>query len=349
MSVRQKSFIFLALFLFLMLSGAIGVYAYDASRDDLVEDGISAGGVRIGGMRASEARVAIDEQLAQPLRKPLVVRYKDRRFRLTAAAAHLRVASEEMVQEALEKSREGNVITRTVRSLTGDDPDGAKIPARVSYSEQAVERLVKRVSSEVNQPAKDAAVTFAGTSLGTVDGQVGVEVQTDRLRRSIKAELVLPAADRVVEVSTREVKPEVTREELASKYPYVITVNRPTFELRFWKNLRLVKTYHVAVGQVGLETPAGLYHIQNKQIDPAWHVPNSDWAGSLAGKVIPGGTPENPLKARWMGIYNGAGIHGTDNTSSLGSAASHGCIRMAIPDVIELYDQVPVGAPIYIA
>ena len=50
-----------------------------------------------------------------------------------------------------------------------------------------------------------------------------------------------------------------------------------------------------------------------------------------------------------MGIFAGAGIHGTDEIYSLGSAASHGCIRMAIPDVIELYDQVAVGTPVYIA
>jgi lipoprotein-anchoring transpeptidase ErfK/SrfK len=50
-----------------------------------------------------------------------------------------------------------------------------------------------------------------------------------------------------------------------------------------------------------------------------------------------------------MGIYNGAGIHGTDELSSLGSAASHGCIRMAIPDVIALYPQVSIGTPVYIA
>ena len=84
-------------------------------------------------------------------------------------------------------------------------------------------------------------------------------------------------------------------------------------------------------------------------MNPAWSVPNSAWAGTLAGKAGPGGVPENPLKARWMGIFDGAGIHGTDQTYSLGTAASHGCMRMAIPDVIELYDQVPVGAPIYIA
>ena len=88
--------------------------------------------------------------------------------------------------------------------------------------------------------------------------------------------------------------------------------------------------------------------MQNKAENPAWHVPNSDWAGDLAGKVIPGGRADNPLKARWLGIYNGAGIHGTDAIGSLGTAASHGCIRMAIPDVEELYDKVPVQTPVYI-
>jgi lipoprotein-anchoring transpeptidase ErfK/SrfK len=79
-------------------------------------------------------------------------------------------------------------------------------------------------------------------------------------------------------------------------------------------------------------------------------MPNSSWvAPADRGKVIPGGSPENPLKARWLGIFDGAGIHGTDATYSLGTAASHGCIRMAIPDVIDLYDQVPVSTPVYIA
>ena len=63
-----------------------------------------------------------------------------------------------------------------------------------------------------------------------------------------------------------------------------------------------------------MDTPAGLYNIANKAVDPAWHVPNSDWAGDLAGKVIPGDDPSNPIKARWLGIYDGVGIHGTPTT-----------------------------------
>ena len=75
---------------------------------------------------------------------------------------------------------------------------------------------------------------------------------------------------------------------------------------------------------------------------------NEAWAGSLAGQVIPGGAPDNPLKARWIGFFAGDGIHGTADDASIGSAASHGCIRMHVPDVEDLYDRVQIGDPVYV-
>ena len=60
------------------------------------------------------------------------------------------------------------------------------------------------------------------------------------------------------------------------------------------------------------------------------------------------GRADNPLKARWMGIVGGVGIHGTGAPGSIGSRASHGCIRMTVPDVIDLYPRVPVGTPVLI-
>jgi lipoprotein-anchoring transpeptidase ErfK/SrfK len=140
----------------------------------------------------------------------------------------------------------------------------------------------------------------------------------------------------------------VTFANLARVYDTVVTIDRPNFKLRLFKGLKFRKGYGIAVGMAGLETPAGRYAIQNKQINPAWHVPNSAWAGSLAGQVIPGGAPNNPLKARWMGIANGVGIHGTAEAWSIGTRASHGCIRMHVPDVIDLFRRVPVGAPVLI-
>ena len=52
--------------------------------------------------------------------------------------------------------------------------------------------------------------------------------------------------------------------------------------------------------------------------------------------------------SRWMGVTDGVGFHGTNETASVGTAASHGCMRMNVPDIEALYDQVPVGTPVYI-
>jgi lipoprotein-anchoring transpeptidase ErfK/SrfK len=99
----------------------------------------------------------------------------------------------------------------------------------------------------------------------------------------------------------------------------------------------------------GLETPAGLHKIEWEQVDPPWYVPKKAWAGALAGTVVPPG-PGDPLKARFMSFEGGAGIHGIDPSEyeTIGHNASHGCVRMRIPDVIDLYSKSPVGTPVYI-
>jgi lipoprotein-anchoring transpeptidase ErfK/SrfK len=135
---------------------------------------------------------------------------------------------------------------------------------------------------------------------------------------------------------------------LARRYATYISIDRGSFRLRLFKYLRHAATYPIAVGRAGLATPAGLHHIQWKDSNPAWHVPNSAWAGSLAGQTIPPGDPRNPIKARYMAVGPGFGIHGTSESWSIGTRASHGCIRMRIPDVIALYARTPVGTPVLI-
>jgi lipoprotein-anchoring transpeptidase ErfK/SrfK len=206
------------------------------------------------------------------------------------------------------------------------------------------------VRRRIDRPAQDAEVAFTATGVQRVAERTGLRVDRRWLRDRVEAALLRPRpADRLITARVAKVAPDVTRDELADRHATVVTVDRASFTLRLFKRLKLVKSYPIAVGQVGLETPPGLYDIQNKAVDPAWSVPNSDWAGALAGSVIPGGVPENPLKARWLGIYNGVGIHGTAERASIGSNASHGCIRMLVEDVTDLYDRVPVGADVYIA
>ncbi len=344
--MRSKRFIFVATLVLVMVAGAVAAYAYDSSREETIAKGVSIGGVDVGGLSADEARETVRREVETRVERPIVVAHEDVRFTLSAADAGLSADVGGMVDEALAASREGNIVARVFRDVTGGEED-VQVAIQVSYSQDAVAKLVKRVKGKLDRPAKDASLDFP--SLDAVEEQDGLEVKRGRLLARVQSGLISSRQDRTIEVPVRRTKPKVTRAELASKYPVVLVADRSTFELKVYKDLKLSKDYSVAFGAVGFDTPTGLYNIQNKAIDPAWHVPQSDWAGDLAGTVIPGGTPDNPLKARWLGIYDGAGIHGTSDTGSLGSAASHGCIRMAVPDVIDLYDRVPVGAPIYIS
>jgi lipoprotein-anchoring transpeptidase ErfK/SrfK len=96
-----------------------------------------------------------------------------------------------------------------------------------------------------------------------------------------------------------------------------------------------VKTYQVAVGTKTKPTPTGAYTIRHIVWNPAWHPPDAKWA---KGKKPAGpGDPKNPMKVvkiffREPDYY----IHGTEDEDSLGTAASHGCVRMATNDVEEL-------------
>ena len=341
----RKSLIALAAVVVILLICAVAAVAYDSSNEDRIADGVTVAGVDVGGLEASRARVLVKQRVADPLMQPITVTHGDKRFSLAADDAGVRADVGGMVDEALQVSRDGGIVSRVARDLTGGEEDVAVKP-RVSYSKAAVDRLVGRVRKGVDRPAQDARVNFP--ALTQVSEKDGIAVEAPTLERRVKSALLSLHGGRTVQAPTHVTKPKVTRDQLASKYPKLIVIDRGGFKLNFYRNLKLAKSYTIAVGQVGLETPAGLYHIQNKAVNAAWSVPNSPWAGSLAGQVIPGGAPNNPLKARWMGIFDGAGIHGTDQVGSLGSAASHGCVRMAIPDVIELYDQVQVQTPVYI-
>lgn len=346
--MRSRRFVIVTSLVVVLLVAAGAAYAYDRSRQDTIADGVEIGGVDVGGLDAAQARAKLEAQLRDALRRPVVVTYESRRFALAPRQARVAVDLDAMVGRALERSRSGSIFARVARGITGADLD-ERLRVQVTYARPAVDRFVAEVADRLDREPKDATVTFSGSSLGEVEAQDGVQVQRQRLRRAVARALRAPEeVKRTVRARARVVRPRITTAQLARRYRTVITVDRAAFKLYLWKDLRLAKEYTVAIGSVGMDTPAGLYAIQNKAVDPVWSVPNSAWAGDLAGQQIPPG-PSNPLKARWMGIYDGAGIHGTDAVWSLGTAASHGCVRMAIPDVIELYDETPVGAPIYIA
>jgi lipoprotein-anchoring transpeptidase ErfK/SrfK len=113
------------------------------------------------------------------------------------------------------------------------------------------------------------------------------------------------------------------------------------------KDGKLLKKYKVAVGMPGYPTPVGEWEVIGKVKNPVWRNPHKPWSKDMP-EYIPGG-PGNPLGPR--AIYLSAPlirIHGTPNISSVGRAASHGCIRMYPWDVIDLYTYVSLGTPVSI-
>jgi lipoprotein-anchoring transpeptidase ErfK/SrfK len=331
-----------------VLAGAGGVYAYDRGGRERIAAGVSVEGVDVGGLEVGAARAKLRAALVEPLDRPVRVRHGERRFRLTPRQARLVVEVDASVARALARSRQGTFLSRAVRDLTDARLDEA-VDVRVRYSERAVDRLVRRVRVALGRPARDARLDLSHGRVDRSSSARGRRLLDARLKRDVTRALLSRGRRPVVVARTAVVEPKVTDAELEDRYPAVLIVDRASFRLTLYERLKRRRTYRIAVGEAGRETPAGLYAIQNKAVDPAWFVPNSDWAGDLAGKVIPADDPRNPIEARWMGIYDGAGIHGTEAVDSLGTAASRGCIRMDIPDVKALYDVVPVGAPVYIA
>jgi lipoprotein-anchoring transpeptidase ErfK/SrfK len=332
----------------LVLILVVFVYLFDHSKRDVISKGVRIDGIAVGGLHQAAAERKLEHDLVARLDGPVAIHSGLHTWRLNGSSTGLKVDVKNMVQQAVDASREGSIVTRTWRSLTGGSVN-RDIALVVTYSHGAVRSLTAKIRTAVDRPPRDATVEPSSSGLKAVTSQEGLTVESTKLGGRIEAALLAPEGARAVGVPTRKVAPAVTTKQLAGRYPGYIVVDRAEFRLRFYNHLKLSKTYEIAVGMEGLETPAGLYHIGWEQVNPPWYVPKKAWAGALAGTVVPPG-PSDPLKARFMSFDGGAGIHGIDPSeySSIGHDASHGCVRMRIPDVIALYSKSPVGTPVYI-
>jgi lipoprotein-anchoring transpeptidase ErfK/SrfK len=157
------------------------------------------------------------------------------------------------------------------------------------------------------------------------------------LFRSLKTHVRAP-----ISLRSEAVPPKATR----ASFGDVIVIRRGLNKLLLYDGMKLRRTFGVATGESRYPTPLGRFEIIVKWRNPWWYPPASDWAKD-AEPIPPG--PGNPLGTRWMGISAPAvGIHGTPDPASIGYSVSHGCIRMRIPEVEWLFNQVEVGTPVYI-
>ena len=296
-----------------------------------IRAGVSAGGVDLSGLTVPDATAKLNAELAPRLAPDLLIGVAGRPWTLKMGDAKLKFDAERTAKRAL-YAKAG--VTQVA-------------PA-ISHSRLAVKAFVAAIAKQVSKPARDARIKITLRHIYRERSRPGRGLDVAAARKAIDAAIDDPAAPRVLHQRLTRVRAKVNSNDLARVYNTVITIDKAHFKLRLFKGLKFRKSYGVAVGQPAYPTPSGLFKIQDKQVNPVWSVPNSPWAGELQGTTVEGGSAANPLKARWMGIANGVGIHGTGEDWSIGTRASHGCIRMHVADVIDLFRRVPVGTPVLI-
>ena len=230
-------------------------------------------------------------------------------------------------------------------------PDGnhpVDVPLHVTYDGDALAAFTVALDRASRVRPRNAKLKMTIRRMKVRRARIGWSIDEKALALSLDPLLADPWAARIVRVERERVHPRVNVIDLRKQHRAVLTIDRANFKLRYFRNLKRRRTYGIAVGAPGFETPTGRFSVHNKAVDPAWSAPDEPWAGAYRNEVVEGGSAENPLKARWLGIVGGVGIHGTAAEYSIGTAASHGCIRMRVADVIDLYPRVPVGTAVLI-
>jgi hypothetical protein len=298
--------------------------------------GVSAGGIDVSNLTLPEATARLQEQAGPALRRTVTVR----------VAGHTRRLAMRRISLSFDAERSARRAYQAGRAATPGVP--VDVPLAVFFRRAPIRDFAEDLAKRARIAPRDAFIRITVKRILKRPSRPGRALDVAALRAAIEATVVSASAERVLRPGRRRVRAKVGLADLPRRHKTILTVDRRNFKLRLFKRLKLVKSYGIAVGAAGYDTPTGLYSITNKAVNPAWSAPDSPWAGLYRGRTVPGGAPDNPLKARWLGIVNGVGIHGTGDPGSIGSRASHGCIRMRVPDVIELYPRVPVGTPVLI-
>jgi lipoprotein-anchoring transpeptidase ErfK/SrfK len=306
-----------------------------------IRAGVTVSGVDVGNLTIPEATAKLEQTLGPALARDVVVTAARKRFTLKMAQIGLQFRADRTAQRAYDAGQ------AAPPAADGSLPPASAEPA-VRYERRPIWRFAKRTAAAVHVKPRDARVRITLTRMVKRKGRKGRKLPMRALVESIKATVEDPLAERTIKPGRKTITPNVRTKELRRIYRTVITIDRSHFRLRLFKRLRFSKGYGVAVGLPAYPTPTGLFAIQSKQVNPTWTAPNSPWAGELAGQQVAGGAPDNPLKARWMGVSGAVGIHGTGQPWSIGTRASHGCIRMTVPDVIDLFRRVSIGTPVLI-
>ena len=324
----------------LALGSAAATARVKASSDRMLK-GMRIDGVDVGGMTRDQALAAVQRDVTPKLQSRVAVSVNGRHFTVTP----VQLGRDALVGQTVDRALEGPRlpwIAKLWYRVSGQSVDHTM---RLAYTDDSaqVASFVESVAGKTDRPVQNADIKLVDGSVEVQHSRTGWSLDQAGSRSMVASALAAGHAVRLA-LPAKVTHPQVTDRKAAK----VITVNTGSNQLTLYNGLKVEKRYRVATATSGFTTPRGTWKVIDKIVNPSWHNPAPNGWGAGMPLVIPPG-PGNPLGTRALRLNSpGILIHGTFNAASIGTFASHGCIRMRISDSIDLFPRVPQGTKVLV-
>jgi lipoprotein-anchoring transpeptidase ErfK/SrfK len=325
----------------LVVVGSVAATARVKGSADRMLKGMRIDGVDVGGMTRQQALETVQRHLTPKLQSQVTVVADKRRFTVTPARLG-RVAE---VSQTVDRALAGRGlpwIAKVWYRVSGQSAN-RNLPMRYNDNSAQVASFVRTVAGKVDRSVQDATIRLTNGRPDVLHAHTGWSLDQAAAKTMVASALAAghPAS---VTMPGHVLQPKVTDRRAGA----TITIDKGSNQLTLYKALKVVKRYRVATAKSGFTTPSGTWKVIDKIVNPSWHNPAPHGWGAGMPLVIPPG-PGNPLGTRALRLNSpGILIHGTFNAGSIGTYASHGCIRMRIPDSVDLFPRVPMGTKVLV-
>jgi lipoprotein-anchoring transpeptidase ErfK/SrfK len=322
--------------LFVLSLGA--AYGYDRVSAAHYYPGTRIGTVTVGSLTTDEAGAKLHDAYVKPLTEPVTLAAPEFEDKVSPWKMGMRVRVNDAARDALVTQQAESFPVRLWHRVAGDS-HVTKI--RPTVDEKIFGAFLETTYRSINSNPKDARLDVSQDRLDVIPHRLGRRVDKKRAEGAIFA--ALTSRDKRVEIPVKIIQPELRTEA----FKHVILISTSANRLTLYNNSKVQKAYGVATGTGGYPTPHGQWRVTLKRMNPTWYNPNAPWSQGMPAFIPP--SPRNPLGTRALNLNaSGIRIHGTPDDASIGTNASHGCIRMHMADVEELFELVEVGTPVLI-
>ncbi len=345
------------LFIISLIAGSAFVYAFAHAQEGMgtIPEGTTAEGIDLSGMTPEEARAELADhaQDASTVSVTLQVGEVEYPVSLDSSVSYDVDSVVDAAMAPLEGQTAADRIEHQVKKRLGRaEVEPRDLDVTYTLDLEPVRAEIERIAAETAATPVDATRTFEGDKVVITEGTTGRALDIDLSYQAAADALAFDPETGSYELSSNvtvpliyeELKPAVT----ADSFGKAITVNLTSLYLYLYDGDELEKKYRIGAGKPGYETPTGLLEITAKRKNPVWINPSPDgWGKDMPERMGPAANA--PLGLRALNLNRPAiRIHGESRLQKIGAHGSHGCINLTNPDVVDLFDRVEVGTPVYV-